>query len=807
MKHYLIWLCLIVGLLLAGCASQPTSSPPQAASPTPADEKTPPSEQAATIARLERFFGQAPQQESQEAPRQAELSSPVVAATPTPLQGVAFQAQLDRTERQTPKLQEPISFNSEETIGLNFDNADIYDVTKVVSEITGKSFIIDQKVKGTVTIFTQTGMTPNQIFDLYKTVLDLNGMEIVQVGDFYKIQPKEGKPASLGNLTNLPADDESIVTQVVKLRYIRAADAQKALKEFVPEGKKVLVYPDEERDTLIITDSAANVRKILAVLEQIDVSEYASQYFQIFPIKHADLADLVHDLIQILSLRETVEGTTETAASATPAQGEGEQQAQQTAQQPTAVATPEADTSLPISQLLRPGTKTRIYPIQRLNALAVSTNQPDVINLVEQWVSILDQPSAAGTFTEDPHKPQTYFYAVQYSKASELAPILAELYNENYQASNETTTTQQQNQQNQQQNQPQNQGQNQQRYLDQPQDQQATQTLPPSQRYGDSPTFIADNTNNTIIIKATPLQYADIQELLEKLDKRPLQVLIDVIIAEVQLNDTDVFGVQGMVLGEGQLTTVGETNAVETTTSTVFQNVMPEGAEGFMFVAAAPGRFLSKLRALATENRLKVLSDPHILVRHNEEASINVGDEIPISETTGTGDNIQTNVKYRQTGIKLKVRPMINSRGDVVMKIAQEVSDVGQESFGDTGAASFTTRNTETSVVTQDNHPLIMGGLIADRNVTNRQGVPLLKDIPLFGKLFRYNEQQNRRVELIILVTPRVITDQDEGWVMTENILTERIKDLEKFFNREETDTDRVKRYLKMPFEGNGNTK
>ena len=214
-----------------------------------------------------------------------------------------------------------------------------------------------------------------------------------------------------------------------------------------------------------------------------------------------------------------------------------------------------------------------------------------------------------------------------------------------------------------------------------------------------------------------------------------------------------------------------------------------------------------KLRALATQNRLKVLSDPHILVRHNEEASINVGDEIPISETTGTGDNLQQNVTYRQTGIKLKVRPMINSRGDVVMKIAQEVSDVGQESFGDTGAASFTTRNTETSVVTQDNHPLIMGGLIADRNVTNRQGVPLLKDIPLFGKLFRYNEQQNRRVELIILVTPRVITDQDEGWVMTENILTERIKDLEKFFNREETDTDRVKRYLKMPFEGNGNTK
>lgn len=803
MKHYLAWFCIIGSLLFSGCASPTTSSQSQTTVTEQANEPLTP-EQAATIARFEQFLGQS----SDPAPQKTETSAvehPVESdaeAASVPYRGTAFQSREIRPAPSTPaELEPPFTQDGAGTVGLNFDNADIYDVTKVVSEITGKSFIIDQKVKGTVTIFTQTGMTPNQIFDLYKTVLDLNGMEIVQVGNFYKIQPKEGKPSDkLGNLANrLPSDDESLVTQVVKLRYIRAVDAQKALGELVPEGKKVLMYPDKERDTLIITDTAANVRKILAVLEQIDVSEYESQYFQVFPIQHADLADLVNDLIQILSLREKTE---EAAAAPTPApamQEQGGQDQQAVQQQPTTTTQQnQTETTFPVSQPLRPGTKTHIYPIKRLNALAVSTNQPDVIKLVEQWISILDQAPVNAFGEDDPDKVKTYFYPVQYSKAADLAPILAQVYDETYHP--EQTTTQQQNLQNPQQNQQQDPY----YYQDQNQ-QQTTPTLPASQSFGNSKKFIADNTNNTIIIRATPLEYAEIQKLLEKLDQRPLQVLIDVIIAEVQLNDADVFGVQGMVLGEGQVTVGGETNAVETTTSTVFQNIMPTNSEGFMFVASAPGRFLMQLRALATENRLKVLSDPHILVRHNEEATINVGDEIPISETTGTGDNTQQNIKYRTTGIKLKVRPMINSRGDVIMRITQEVSDVGQESFGDTGAASFTTRNTDTSVVTQDNHPLIMGGLIADRVVASEQGVPLLKDIPLLGKLFRYNEQRTRRAELIILVTPRVVKDQDEGWTMTENILDDRIKDLEKFFNREETDADRIKRYLKLPFKDENN--
>ncbi|PIE32250.1 type II secretion system protein GspD [candidate division KSB3 bacterium] len=717
--------------------------------------------EALGVAPISPIHGPEDAGEIESRPRQTQADMTEV--TPIP-QGVVLQTQIVPEKGIFPAKQddEPIS------VGLNFDNADIYDVTKVVSEITGKSFIIDETVSGTVTVFSETAMTPDQIFDLYETVLDLNGLAIVRVGDFYKIEEKDKAQKRFlieDSGTRLSTDDR-LVTQIVKLRYIQAEDVKTALSTLMPEateGKDIVVYPDEDGDTLIITDLASNVKKILAIIDQIDISRYSDQYFEIFPIEHASLEDLVNDLTEILSLRKTIpESETVPEVQGTIEEG----------------AEPEAEPQQPASRIVPPGTRTKLYPITRLNALVVSTNQADVVELVRKWVNILDHPSKI-VEQDDPDEVKTYVYPVQYSTAEDLAPILVDVYAQETQPELPPPTVEEQ--------------------ADQGEQELPTieQDLPSG---GSAPVFIPDTTNNSIIIKATPRQYAEISSLLEDLDKRPLQVLIDVIFAEVELQDTDIFGVQGMLLGQGQVSAGGETNSVETTTETVFQSVFPNDGEGFRFVAAAPGRFLMQLRALATESKFKVLSDPHILVRHNEEATINIGDKIPISETTGTGDNLRQNVTYRTTGIVLTVTPRINTNGDVVMKIEQEVSDVGQESFGDTGAASFTTRNSKTSVVTKDNQPLIMGGLITDRGNESRQGVPLLKDIPGLGKLFRYDEKQSRRQELIILVTPRVVRDPDEGWTLTENVLADRIKRLEEFFNREDTDADKIRRYIKKPF-------
>jgi len=274
-------------------------------------------------------------------------------------------------------------------------------------------------------------------------------------------------------------------------------------------------------------------------------------------------------------------------------------------------------------------------------------------------------------------------------------------------------------------------------------------------------------------------------------------VLIDVIIADVLLTDSDVFGVKGMLQSEDQVTIGGETNAVGTTAQTEFAGIV--GGDGFSYVVTAPGRFLAQLKALATESRVKVLSDPHILVRNNQKAKINIGDNIPIKTIKGTGDQTQESIEYKETGIILTVTPQINFEGDVVMDIIQEVSTVGTKESGAT-APPINKTTAETYLVTQDGHPIVIGGLISTRDRNTDNGVPLLKDIPLLGRLFRYKEKQSERKELLILVTPRVVKTPEQGWALTDDVLQKRIKRLEGLFNREESDPEKVERFLKGQF-------
>lgn len=779
MRHLRVIL-VIIGCVFLACAPQKSTTETQKVTPKQhvseenpgtiaqqTDQQT--GEQS--LKKLDEFLVDLPPEiiKEMDIPRLSETSSTVQESTPAPQIApspdpapVSFQVQITPTTTKQPLSQHEIA--KKHGVKLNFDNASIYDVTKVVSEITGKSFIIDQKVEdeGRVTIFSEDLLSPAQVFELYKSVLELNGLAMTQVGDFYKIVKvddarKRYLPVDSGTL---PKEEDRLITQIVKLKHVEAQKVKNALSPMT--SANIIEFSDPEKgDTLIITDLASNVRKILAVIKEIDVSKYTGRYFEIFPIQHADIEDLVHDLGQILSLQETI------APTPTPTPTPSVQQPQP--EQPEAAQPTEQQD---VSQLISPGTKTRLYPIKRLNALAVSTNNPEVISLVKKWVDILDQPSVE-KYTEEPgeDEPIKHVYFVRYAKAEDLTPLLTQVYDERAQPEQEQ----------------------------QPEEQQPDQEpaeieeIPP-------PEFIAEPQTNSIIIIATERQYAEITQLLEKLDHRPLQVLIDVIIAEISLDDSETLGVRGLLIGQDQVTTGGETNSIEATAETVFDSVAPEGAEGFLYTVAAPGRFLAKLRALATKNKLKVLSDPHVMVRNNEQAVMNVGASIPIKRITGTGDDAREDVEYRDVGIILTVTPQITMDGDVVMDIKQEISAVGQEQFGDTGAASFTKREAHTIVVTQDGYPLVLGGLIQNRDEKNEAGVPLLKDLPFIGRLFRYNRKKNERSDLFILVTPRVIRTPGQGWVVTDDVLQRRVKKLEALFSREETDADKIKQYLQNNF-------
>lgn len=790
MRHRIIAIVLISCVVWTGCALQPssqeTAEAPEHAAETEQHQPPPEVSDASesvnnqALQKIDALFDTLPEDVTKPVSSQPEAAaskpSPEAASPSEPRIGPVQSAppasfQIVETDLQTlSSSQRSDAFttdNTEETpqaVGLNFDNADIRDVTKVVSEITGKSFIVDQDVEGTVTIYSEKALTPDQVFDLFKSVLELNGLAITRVGDFYKIVRSENaqKRYLTVDTGKTPAEDDRLITQIIKLKYANAQEVKESLESFT--SSEIIVYPDPETgNTLIITDLASNVRKLLQIVREMDVSQYANRYVEIFPVRYANLPDLIDDLTQILSIPGAAGPLTEITE-------------QPTQPEPT---TPETETEQPVSPIVPPGTETNLHAISRLNALMVSTNQPDVITLVEKWVNILDQPAVNQLGeTTDPNQQTQYFYHVKYAKAEELAELLARVYAEGLQAPQEPTQPEQPNQPDQQQQIP------------------DIETNPEEP----APVFIADSTTNLLIIKATPIQYADqIKPLLDQLDHRPFQVLIEVIIAEVTLSDNDVFGVQGMLMGQDQITVGSETNAVSATAETAFSGIVGDDLTGFSYAVNAPGRFLAQLRALATKSRVKVLSDPHILVRNNQEAKINIGDSIPIKTVKGEGETAEETIEYKETGIILTVTPQVNYESDVVMEIVQEVSSPGTKEAGDV-APPINKTVAQTSLVTRDGHPLVIGGLINTRESKSQQGVPLLKDIPLLGRLFRYKEQQDQRKELLILVTPRIVRTPEQGWNVTDDVLKKRIRNLEQLFNREPTDAEKVKQFLKNSF-------
>jgi general secretion pathway protein D len=187
------------------------------------------------------------------------------------------------------------------------------------------------------------------------------------------------------------------------------------------------------------------------------------------------------------------------------------------------------------------------------------------------------------------------------------------------------------------------------------------------------------------------------------------------------------------------------------------------------------------LNALAEQNRVKVLSSPHILTADNREAYIRVGDEVPVvtqnQQGTQQGDRVLQNIQYRNTGVILSVLPQVNSEGLVNMIVSQEVSDVRRTSCPEGGVSTgcspeFFTRTTETTVVIQNGETLVIGGIIKDVAGQGRRGVPYLMDLPIIGRFFRLTTNTSDRIELVVLITPHVVRDRIEGRKVTSDFLT-----------------------------------
>lgn len=290
---------------------------------------------------------------------------------------------------------------------------------------------------------------------------------------------------------------------------------------------------------------------------------------------------------------------------------------------------------------------------------------------------------------------------------------------------------------------------------------------------------IPDEITNTIVILATPDDYALMFETLQKIDIVPRQVMIEVLIAEVTLGDDLQFGIEWSIkakVDKGFVDLGFNSSTID-----------PSKPIGFTFLGIdKTGLIRGFLQALASESRLNILASPHILAADNREARIQIGQQVPIvttetpiSTTGTTGTSISRTIQYKDTGVILKIKPLINESGLVSLDLNQEVSDYFIQALYGSEYPVITKREASTNLVAQDGETIVIGGLIGDTFKRTKEGLPLLSQIPIVGHLFGTTKDENKRNEIIMLLTPTVVKNQDEAKNMT-NVYVHRLRGVRK---------------------------
>lgn len=395
-----------------------------------------------------------------------------------------------------------------------------------------------------------------------------------------------------------------------------------------------------------------------------------------------------------------------------------------------------------------PNSKTiRFIPNTRLNAVLAITSRPAYLSKVSAWIAKLDKIAQT-------NEEQLFVYEIQNRPAAELAKVL-----QNVLASAKTNgesvvrpspiapdlvaeTTQSEG-------------------VDySPEAQTEREAVPTAS--GAVPSVVADTENNALLISTNAREYQRIEQILRQLDVLPTQVFLEAVIAEVTLNDELKFGLRWYL--ENGNNSLGLSDLASGAVTAAFP--------GFNWTHVSANA-QSALSALSSVTKVKVISSPNLMVINNQQAKLQVGDQVPVVTQTSTGTEsanavVINSIEMKDTGIILSVTPRINSSGRVMLDIQQEVSNVVATTTSGIDSPTIQQRKIATRVVVHDGESLALGGLIQEKKSLTQKKVPVLGDIPLFGNAFKSKTDGINRTELIIFIRPRIVRDSEEARQATD---------------------------------------
>ncbi|WP_354355795.1 type II secretion system secretin GspD [Variovorax boronicumulans] len=650
-------------------------------------------------------------------------------------------------------------------VTLNFADASIEAVARTIAVVTGRDVVVDPRVRGTMNLMTDRAVQPAAAFDQFAAALRMQGFAVVESEGLYKVVPEaSAKLQSSAVNTSIGAISSSgsnqIVTQIFRLQHESPGNLLPVLRPLIPPNNTINVNPGN--NSLVITDYADNMRRLARIVAALDVPNASD--VEIIQLRHSIATDVI-PLLQRL-----IDGGGSGAAGAGAAAGT-------------------ADTAF----------RTTLLADPRSNSVLLRAANPARAQLVR---SLIDRLDRAPIETGNGAAGNIYVVYLRNADAVRLAATLRAAMAANQQsgglgAAGTTDSS--------------------------PAPQQAVQGgTSGTGGQGGSPAanaplnnanqpstggqIQADPTTNSLIITASEPQYRQMRAVIDKLDGRRAQVMIEALIVEVGANKAANFGVQWQsALGNngvvGTNSSLNKTNILALTQALATRNagslassIQPglnlglAGKIGGQYILGAIASFFS------SDGDANVLSTPNLLTLDNEEAKIVIGQNVPFptgsyASTSGSvGVNPFTTVERKDVGLTLRVRPTINENGTVKMTIFQETSNVDAATLTNANGPTTNKRSIESSVLVEDGGLIMLGGLLSDTYNTNIEKVPLAGDIPVLGNLFKNENRTRNKSNLMMFLRPTVMRDG----ASSEAFAYDRYDEIRGMQQRAQPNTDNV---------------
>jgi len=649
-------------------------------------------------------------------------------------------------------------------IVFNFTNQPIEAViNSVMGDLLHENYSIAQGVKGDVSFSTSKPVNKQQALSILETLLSWTDNAMIRQGDRYVILP--ANQAVAGKLVpEMPVARPSsgLSARLFPLHYISATEMQKLLKPFARDNAFLLVDPG--RNVLSLAGTPDELANYQDTIDTFDVDWLKGMSIAVYGLQRATVGELMPELKKMFG----------------------------------------PDSGMPMAGMVR------FLPIDRTNSVVAISAQPRYLSEVGDWIHTIDEGGG--------NEPQMYVYDVRNMKAQDLAKYLRQIYG-NGQIKDDSAARvapglrtrslsslngngssaggmglggtgqtmgsgagmglggsngslqggmQQNEQETDDEQTDDNAG-----GVEGTDSETASTDSGASKRLDDSTRITAQKSSNQLLIRTRPAQWAEIESAIKRLDNAPMQVQIETRILEVNLSGELDLGVQwylGKLAGNSASTTVANASGSQ---GALGGGGAGLGATDSLFYSFVSNNLQVALHALETNGRTQVLSAPSLVVMNNQQAQIQVGDNIPISQTTvntNVSNTTLSSVEYVQTGVILDVVPRINPGGLVYMDIQQQVSDADNTAASDSnGNPRISTRSVSTQVAVQSGQTILLGGLIKQDNSDTASSVPYLGRIPGLRWLFGSTSKSKKRTELIVLITPRVVTSNSQARQVTDD--------------------------------------